>query len=100
MSKFVFLYQGGSDVADSEPTAEVMAAWHEWFDGIGSHIVDSGNPFGQGREVTGGAGVPVTSTMTPATGYTIVNADSIDEAEKLLVGCPSAVTRVYEALPM
>ena len=95
MSKFVFLYHG-----QSEPTDDVMAAWHEWFDGIGSHIVDSGNPFGLGREVAGGTGVELTSTMSPATGYSIVNADSLDEAEKLLVGCPSSVTRVYEAMPM
>ena len=38
--------------------------------------------------------------MTPATGYSIVNADSLDAAEKLLVGCPSSITRVYEAMPM
>jgi len=95
MSKFVFLYHG-----QSEPTEDVMAAWHEWFDSIGSHIVDSGNPFGPGREVTDGTGVELASAMAPATGYSIVNADSLDEAEKLLVGCPSTVTRVYEAMPM
>ncbi len=95
MSKFVFLYQ-----EMSEPTDDVMASWHEWFESIGSHIVDSGNPFGAGREITSGTGVDLTPAMAPASGYTIVNADSIDEAEKLLVGCPSSVARVYEAMPM
>jgi hypothetical protein len=95
MSKFVFLYYG-----QSEPTDDVMAAWHEWFTSIGEKIVDSGNPFGPGREVTGGNGADITGAMAPATGYSIVNADSLDEAEKLLVGCPSATTRVYEAMPM
>ncbi|MBI1349728.1 MAG: hypothetical protein GC156_01250 [Actinomycetales bacterium] len=95
MSKFVFLFGG-----QSEPTDDVMAAWHEWFDSIGSHIVDSGNPFGPGREVNGGSGTDLTPAMSPATGYSIVNADSLDEAVKLLDGCPSTVTRVYEAMPM
>ncbi len=95
MSKFVFLYGG-----QSEPTDDVMAAWHEWFDSIGSNIVDSGNPFGAGREVAHGEGTDLTEAMGPATGYSIVNADSLDAAVKLLDGCPSSVTRVYEAMPM
>lgn len=95
MSKFVFLYYG-----QAEPTDDVMAAWHEWFESIGDKIVDSGNPFGPGREVSAGGAVDLTPTMAPATGYSIVNAESLDEAEKLLVGCPSATSRVYEAMPM
>ena len=95
MSKYVFLFYG-----QSEPTDDVMAAWHEWFTSIGSNIVDSGNPFGPGREVTGGGSTDITSAMTPATGYSIVTADSLDEAEKLLVGCPAGMARVYEAMPM
>ena len=95
MSKFVFLFHGQSEVTD-----EVSAAWHEWFESIGPHIVDSGNPFGAGREVTAGTGVDLTPAMAPASGYTIVSADSLDAAEKLLVGCPSSVARVYEAMPM
>ena len=95
MSKFVFLYYG-----QSEPTADDMAAWHSWVTSIGSSIVDSGNPFGPGREVREGTGISLTPDAAPATGYSIVSADSLDEAEKLLVGCPSSVTRVYEAMPM
>jgi hypothetical protein len=35
------------------------------------------------------------------TGYTIVNANNIDEAEKLLANCPIITSvLVYEALPM
>lgn len=95
MSKFVFLYYG-----QSEPTDDVMAAWHEWFESIGEKIVDSGNPFGPGREVVGGTGSDITPAMAPATGYSIVSADSLADAEKLLAGCPSPTTRVYEAMPM
>jgi hypothetical protein len=95
MKKFVFLYYGMD-----EPTPEVMTAWHEWFASVGDKFVDSGNPFGPGREVTKAGSTDLNATMSPATGYSIVQADSIDEAEKLLVGCPSATARVYEAMPM
>ncbi len=41
----------------------------------------------------------------PATGYTIITADSMDEATELAKGCPLMSTTdsavcVYEALPM
>lgn len=95
MSKYVFLFYG-----QSEPTADVMTAWHEWFTSIGDKIVDSGNPFGPGREVTKAGSTDIAADMDPATGYSIVTADSLDEAEKLLVGCPAATARVFEAMPM
>jgi hypothetical protein len=95
MSKFVFLFYG-----QSEPTADVSAAWHAWFTSIGDKIIDSGNPFGPGREVSTDGSTDLTADMHPATGYSIVSADSLDEAEKLLVGCPAASARVFEAMPM
>ena len=96
MKKFVFLYQGWG-----EPTDEVKAAWMSWFGEIGDSIVDSGNPFGAGREVTptGSKDLPMDSKAT--TGYTIVRAESIDDAEKLLANCPIMTSvQVYEAVSM
>jgi len=49
MKKFVFLYQGLG-----ESTADAMQAWGAWFARVGEQMVDSGNPFGAGREVTPG----------------------------------------------
>jgi hypothetical protein len=95
MSKFVFLYYG-----EAEPTDDLMAAWMEWFGTIGDKIVDSGNPFGHGREVTKSGSTELGHGTDAATGYSIVNAESIDHAEKLLVGCPSPRVRVFEAMPM
>lgn len=96
MKKFVFLYQGFG-----EPTDDVKAAWMNWFGLISDSIVDSGNPFGPGREVTptGSKELPLTADST--TGYTIVNADNIDDAEKLLKDCPIINSvQIYEAMSM
>ncbi len=96
MKKFVFVYHGFT-----EPTQEVMDAWTNWFAEISDHIVDSGNPFGAGREVTptGTRELPLGSDS--ATGYSIVNADSIDDAEKLLANCPVTTSvRINEAVSM
>ena len=37
---------------------------------------------------------------TPITGYTIVNAENMEAAQKLLDGVPIDGVRIYEALPM
>ena len=63
MSKFVFLFYG-----QSEPTDDDDGGLAQWFDGIGSHIVDSGNPSALAVEVSGGTGVELTSAMGPGHG--------------------------------
>lgn len=96
MKKFVFLYHGWG-----EPTADVMTAWTDWFATIGGNLVDGGNPFGPGREVTKNGTNDLAGESSPITGYSIVNADSMDDAEKLLDGCPILDgVRIYEAVSM
>ncbi len=78
-----------------------MDAWMSWFSEIGDSIVDSGNPFGPGREVTPTGRRDLPRGADAAAGYTIVNADSMDAAEKLLENCPIVTSvRIYEAMPM
>ena len=96
MKKFVYLYYGWG-----EPTQETMDAWSGWFASMGDRFVDTGNPFGGGREVTPTGTKELTPEMEPAVGYSIVNAESLDEAEKFLEGCPMINSvRVHEAMSM
>ena len=96
MKKFVLLFHD-----QWEPNQEAQDAWMNWFTEIGEHVIDSGNPFGPGREVTltGRRDLPMNGAT--ATGYTIVNADSMEGAEKLLENCPFKTSvRIYEAMAM
>jgi len=96
MKKFVFLYQG-----TQEPSPDAMEAWTSWFARVGDKLVDSGNPFGAGREVTTAGARELAGDVSPFTGYSIVSAESIDDAEKLLEGLPlTGGVHIYEALPM
>jgi hypothetical protein len=98
MKKFVYLYQGQGLTA---PTAEGMKAWGDWFASLGEKLVDGGNPFGAGREITADGATDLSNDPAPITGYSIVNAADLDAAQALLAGCPmSTGVRVYEALPM
>ncbi|MCP4319237.1 MAG: hypothetical protein GY789_25415 [Hyphomicrobiales bacterium] len=87
MPKYVFAYHGGKAPESPEEGAKVMAAWTAWFETISASIVDPGNPVGMSKTVTAG-GVADNGGANPLSGYTLVNADSIDAAIELAKGCP------------
>ncbi|HZO95849.1 MAG TPA: hypothetical protein VFB42_00605 [Gaiellaceae bacterium] len=98
MPKFVFLYTGGGTPESEEEGKRLMAAWQGWLAGLGDAAVDRGNPFGASASASGGA----TSGIS---GYTIVEAGSLDEAVGKTRGCPlleggRGNVEVYEAIPM
>ena len=98
MKKFVLLYTGTRDQA---PTEESTAAWTEWFASLGEKVVDIGNPFGQGREVSAGNTTELSPSASGVTGYTLINAQDIDEAEKIALSHPIVPNiQVFEAVPM
>lgn len=96
MKKFMFIFHGFT-----EPTQANKDAWMNWFGEIGGNIVDSGNPFGAGREVTRAGRSDLPMDPSAASGYTIVNAESMEAAEKLLENCPMETSvHIYEAVAM
>ncbi len=96
MKKFVILCQGYET-----PTKEIMDAWMKWFGTIGDKMVDSGNPFGPGREITKTGAKDLPHDKEATVGYLIINAESMDEAEKIAKGAPIITSmRVYEAMSM
>jgi hypothetical protein len=96
VKKFVFLYQGQSEVTD-----KVKEGWTAWFAEIGDAVVDGGNPFTPGRKVTPTGAEDLPAGLEAISGYTIVNAESMDAAEKLLANCPIVTSvHVYEAVSM
>lgn len=104
MAKFVFLYYDGNPLDNEPPSEEGIAEWMQWFQGLGDKIVDGGAPFnGNGHSVSKKGAEPIGTW--PATGYTIVEADSMDDAITMTKGCPAlnavdGAVRVYESVPM
>ena len=96
MKKFLMLYYGYE-----EPTPEVMDAWQRWFATVGDRFVDSGNPLGNCLEVTKIGSREISPDQGAASGYSIISAESREEAERLLEGCPMiSSVRLYEAMAM
>jgi hypothetical protein len=96
VKKFVLLYHGGM-----EPTPEVAAAVQAWFASVGDRLVDSGNPLVHCLEVSPTGNRELSPDQGAATGYSIISAESRDDAVRLLEGCPMATrVQLYEAMPM
>ncbi|MCH8024205.1 MAG: hypothetical protein IIB43_05790 [Candidatus Marinimicrobia bacterium] len=96
MKKFVMLHYGFVP-----PTKEIQEAWGKWFESVGDKWVDSGSPFGYGREISHAGTKELTLDLEAITGYSILNAENMDEAEKIAKECPFITSiRVYEANSM
>lgn len=102
MAKFVYLYTGGRVAETPEAQEKAMQAWGAWFGSLGDTVVDGGAPFGRSLSVAGSGnseGSPV-----KATGYSVVRADSIEEAAASSKGCPilseGGTVEVFEAIEM
>ena len=96
MKKYVLLHYGFE-----KPTPEIMAAWGKWFESIADKIAEKGGHFIDAREISKSGTKDLPMGMESITGYTIINAENLDNAEKIAQGCPFiASIRVYEIMTM
>jgi hypothetical protein len=94
LKKFMYLHFGFE-----KPTPEIMKAWHAWFESISDRQVDQGG-FNGGREISK-SGTRDLPWNTESTGYNFIEAESLDEAEKLAQSNPFiASIRIYELRSM
>jgi hypothetical protein len=83
-----------------KPTPEIMEAWHAWFESIADRTVEQGG-FSGGREISSAGTSDLPMGMDSITGYNIIEAESLDEAEKIARDNPYiASIRVYEIRSM
>lgn len=87
MANFLLTYhgEGGMPATDAE-RAQVFEAWTSWFSQLGDAVVDQGNPTAGARAISPDGSV-MDATSAP-TGYTILRADSLDQAVALAKACP------------
>ncbi len=94
MKKFVLLHYGFE-----KPTAEIMAAWGKWFEATSDRIIDMGGHFSGGREISKAGTKDLPLGLESITGFTIVSADNLDDAEKIAKSNPYISSiRVYEVM--
>ncbi len=88
MPKFMLLYKGEptehAEMSEDQMAGE-MAKWMAWGEKVGPALTDFGNPFGPGASAVGdgSAGKPISLT-----GYSIVEAEDLSAAVRLVEGHP------------
>jgi hypothetical protein len=113
MKKYLVLYKaeaakGGPSVAEMLASATPeqmeagMAVWAAWHAKCQGSIVDMGAPLGNATNLEGGN---ATKAETAITGYSILQAASLEDAIALMDGhphfnMPGAAIEVLESIPM
>jgi len=91
MKIFMYLHVGFE-----KPTDEIMQAWQAWFSSIADRQVEQAG-FTGGREISKDGTRELPWDRECITGYNIIEADSMDEAEQLAQGNPFISSiRIYE----
>ena len=110
MAKYLFLYNSPVSAekqmssATPEQAKAGMDAWMMWAGKAGDSVVDLGQPLGQGRHLEGGGSASPSSSQ--ARGYSIIEAESLDAAAKMVEDHPHFMTpggssiEVFELLEM
>ena len=87
MANYLLVYHGGSMPESPEEGEKVMQAWTDWFERLGDALVDGGNPVSEVRTIANN-GTVSGGGINPASGYSVIKADSLDAAVALAKGCP------------
>lgn len=101
MANYVLLYSGGKMPESPAEQAAVMKDWEAWFGGMGSALVDGGDPFtGKAKSIANDGKVSDGPVGTMSSGYSIIKADSLNAAVEMAKRCPvlkgGAKITVYE----
>jgi hypothetical protein len=89
MANYLLAYHGGGGMADSdEERGRIMAAWGQWFQQLGPALVDGGKPVGRSVTVDAGGSVSEGGGANPVSGYSVIQADTLEAATALARGCP------------
>ncbi len=88
--------------SDPKEAEKYDAEWMEWFKSLGKAIVEMGAETKVGKVVDGNS--VKNPGASPVTGYTVVQAGSLDSAIALAKGCPgfkhNMKISVSETIPM
>lgn len=107
MTKYMMVYKGEATAMEDmteEQGAAVLAGWTAWMEKVGSALSDVGTPFGPGASVVDDGTEGMAQSLT---GFSIVEADSLDAAKGLTNGHPylsegkgDYAIDVFEMLPV
>lgn len=103
MAQFVIVYLGGDQPSSPEEGRQHMSKYMDWLSSLGDSVVSPANPLKNTRTVHPD-GTVTTGGATLMSGYTIIEADSMEAALSIAKACPfldvGGSLEVSELMPM
>ncbi len=104
MSNFVLLYTGGGMPATESERERINQEWMSWFKKLDKAVIDMGNPFApKAKNISMDGKVSDGSDCPMVSGYSIIQAMSLDAAVQLAKSCPGlrmgTKISIYETVP-
>jgi len=87
MAQYIFTYLGGNQPSSPEEGKKHFAKYKEWLSSLGDSLVSPAKPF-KNTNTVNSDGTITTGSTTSMSGYTIIEADSMEAALKIAKVCP------------
>jgi hypothetical protein len=87
MPQYIIVYLGGDQPSSSEEGKQHFAKYMDWLSSLGDSDVSPMNPL-KGTSTVNSDGTVTTGSNTTMSGYTIIEADSMDAALSIAKACP------------
>lgn len=87
MPQYFIAYLGGDQPSSPEEGKKHFAKYQEWLSSLGDSVVSPANPF-KNTHTINPDGKVFSETTTSMSGYTIIQADSMEEALSMSKTCP------------
>ena len=87
MPQYMITYLGGDQPSSPEEGKQHFAKYQEWLSSLGDSAVSPANPF-KNTSTVNPDGTVTTGSTTSMSGYTIIEADSMETALEAAKACP------------
>ncbi|MGB5407309.1 MAG: hypothetical protein WBN43_11045 [Thiogranum sp.] len=87
MTQYIITYLGGDQPSSPEEGKQHFAKYKEWLSSLGDSAVSPANPF-KNTSTVNSDGTVTTGSTTSMSGYTIIEADSMNTALEIAKAWP------------
>jgi hypothetical protein len=87
MAQFVIIYLGGNQPSSPEESKQHYSKYMEWLSSLGDKAISPANPL-KGTHTVNSDRTVTDGGATTMSGYTIIEADSIEDALNIAKACP------------
>jgi hypothetical protein len=87
MSQYIMTYLGGDQPSSPEEGKQHFSKYMDWLSSLGDSAVSPANPL-KNTSTVNSDGTVTAGGMTSMSGFTIIEADSMEAALSIAKGCP------------